>query len=173
MRWPRSQQGRCFKAAVEETRPPRPLAACQPFGFAAASRWVDFSVLGESIPEITSIRERRNRARVSVDGEFWAEVDAAVAIESGLREGAEFSQEELDRDPWLVNCQNGTLDLRTGRLKDHDPSNLITKIIPVDYDPVHECYYQPVDLEDPWVLVRDGLDPPAAADSPLNGCFRR
>ena len=34
---------------------------------------------------------------ISVDGEFWAEIDAAVAIESGLREGAAFSREELDR----------------------------------------------------------------------------
>ena len=49
------------------------------------------------MPEITGVRERRNRARVSVDGEFWAELDAAVAIENGLREGVEFSQEELDR----------------------------------------------------------------------------
>jgi putative DNA primase/helicase len=43
--------------------------------------------------------------------------------------------EELDRDPWLVCCQNGTLDLRTGRLKDHDPTDRITKIVPVPYDP--------------------------------------
>src|SRR5215211_2918306 len=43
--------------------------------------------------------------------------------------------EELDRDPWLINCQNGTLDLRTGRVKDHDPADRITKIVPVDYDP--------------------------------------
>jgi putative DNA primase/helicase len=43
--------------------------------------------------------------------------------------------EELDRDPWLVTCQNGTLDLRTGRLKDHNPADRITKIVPVDYDP--------------------------------------
>jgi regulatory protein len=49
------------------------------------------------MPEITGVRERRNRAWVSVDGEFWAELDAAVVIESGLREGAEFSPEELDR----------------------------------------------------------------------------
>jgi putative DNA primase/helicase len=47
--------------------------------------------------------------------------------------------EELDRDPWLVNCQNGTLDLRTGRLKDHDPADRITKIVPVDYDPDAPC----------------------------------
>jgi regulatory protein len=49
------------------------------------------------MPEITGVRERRNRARVFVDGEFWAELDAAVAAESGLREGAEFSPEELER----------------------------------------------------------------------------
>jgi regulatory protein len=47
------------------------------------------------MPEITGVRERRNKARVSVDGVFWAEIDAAVAIESGLREGAVLSSEEL------------------------------------------------------------------------------
>jgi regulatory protein len=49
------------------------------------------------MPKITGVRERRNRARVFVDGEFWAELDPAVAAESGLREGAEFSPEELER----------------------------------------------------------------------------
>jgi putative DNA primase/helicase len=47
--------------------------------------------------------------------------------------------DELDRDPWLVNCQNGTLDLRTGKLKAHDPADRITKIVPVDYDPAAPC----------------------------------
>src|ERR671910_267526 len=47
--------------------------------------------------------------------------------------------EELDRDPWLVTCQNGTLDLRTGRMKDHDPADRITKIVPEDHDPHASC----------------------------------
>lgn len=47
------------------------------------------------MPEITGVKERRGRARVSLDGEFWAELDAGVAIERGLREGAAFSWEEL------------------------------------------------------------------------------
>ena len=47
--------------------------------------------------------------------------------------------EDLDQDPWLVNCQNGTLDLRTGKLKAHDPADRITKIVPVDYDPDAPC----------------------------------
>jgi putative DNA primase/helicase len=47
--------------------------------------------------------------------------------------------DELDRDPWLLNCQNGTLDLRTGKLKYHDPADRITKIVPVEYDPEASC----------------------------------
>src|SRR5829696_1692169 len=47
--------------------------------------------------------------------------------------------DELDQDPWLVNCQNGTLDLRTGKLRAHDPADRITKIVPVDYDPDAPC----------------------------------
>jgi putative DNA primase/helicase len=47
--------------------------------------------------------------------------------------------EELDRDPWLVNCQNGTLDLRAGRLRPPDPADRITKIVPVEYDTDAPC----------------------------------
>jgi putative DNA primase/helicase len=47
--------------------------------------------------------------------------------------------DELDCDPWLLNCQNGTLDLRSGELRAADPNDLITKMAPVDYDPDAEC----------------------------------
>lgn len=42
---------------------------------------------------------------------------------------------ELDADPWLLNVQNGTIDLRTGELRDHNRDDLITKICPIPYDP--------------------------------------
>jgi len=42
---------------------------------------------------------------------------------------------ELDRDPYLLDCQNGTLDLRTGELRAHDPADLITRGTDVAYDP--------------------------------------
>ncbi len=47
--------------------------------------------------------------------------------------------DELDRDPWALNCRNGTLDLRTGELRPHDPTDLMTRLVPVDYDPLEEC----------------------------------
>ncbi len=42
---------------------------------------------------------------------------------------------DLDQDRWLLNVANGTLDLRTGELKPHDPQDLITKLIPFAYNP--------------------------------------
>lgn len=42
--------------------------------------------------------------------------------------------EDLDADPWALNVANGVLDLRTGELRPHDPAELHTKIVPLDYD---------------------------------------
>lgn len=41
----------------------------------------------------------------------------------------------LDADPWLLNVENGTLDLRTGELRERRREDLITKLAPVEYDP--------------------------------------
>ena len=46
---------------------------------------------------------------------------------------------ELDRNPWLLNCENGTLDLRTGALRPPARADLITKLAPVAYDPAALC----------------------------------
>jgi putative DNA primase/helicase len=42
---------------------------------------------------------------------------------------------ELDADNWRLNCQNGTLNLRNGELETHRQADLISKIVPIDYDP--------------------------------------
>ncbi len=46
-----------------------------------------------------------------------------------------FTNEELDADPYKLNCQNGVLDLRTLTLHEHSPADLMTKICSVDYKP--------------------------------------
>ncbi|HYQ90983.1 MAG TPA: phage/plasmid primase, P4 family [Candidatus Competibacteraceae bacterium] len=47
--------------------------------------------------------------------------------------------DQLNADPWLFNVQNGTLDLRSGRLHPHDSRNLITHLAPVSYDLTATC----------------------------------
>jgi putative DNA primase/helicase len=42
---------------------------------------------------------------------------------------------ELDRDLWIFNCLNGSVDLKTGLLRDHRRQDQITKLAPVAYDP--------------------------------------
>ena len=42
---------------------------------------------------------------------------------------------QLDADPYLLNCQDGTLDLHTGVLRPHDPADLLTKVAGCGYDP--------------------------------------
>jgi putative DNA primase/helicase len=41
----------------------------------------------------------------------------------------------FDQDPWLLNVENGTIDLRTGELKPHRREDMITRLSPAVYDP--------------------------------------
>ncbi len=47
--------------------------------------------------------------------------------------------EEFDRDPLLLNATNGTIDLRTGTLRPHCASDLMTKRAAVAYHPSATC----------------------------------
>ena len=48
-------------------------------------------------------------------------------------------QDAFDSDSLLLNVANGTIDLRTGKLRPHDKSDLISKISPVEFDPKAKC----------------------------------
>ncbi|MBP3805411.1 MAG: nucleoside triphosphatase [Oribacterium sp.] len=45
----------------------------------------------------------------------------------------------FDRDKFLFNCHNGTIDLRTLEFRPHSPSDYLTKVTEVDYDPSATC----------------------------------
>ena len=75
----------------------------------------------------------------------WA---AMTASSKGIRNllslastepGVPVSPDELDRDPLLLNCLNGTLDFKTGLLRQPQQSELLTKIAPVEYHPDSTC----------------------------------
>ena len=42
--------------------------------------------------------------------------------------------DDLDADPWALNTSTGTIDLKTGRLRAHNPRDLITKLTGAAYD---------------------------------------
>jgi P4 family phage/plasmid primase-like protien len=53
--------------------------------------------------------------------------------------GIPITYDVLDRDPYLFNVHNGTIDLRTFEKLPHDQINLITKISPVIFDYNAKC----------------------------------
>ncbi|MBM4364270.1 MAG: DNA primase, partial [Deltaproteobacteria bacterium] len=63
-----------------------------------------------------------------------ARLEAAIKLATTER-GIPVMPDELDADPWALNVANGTIDLRTGKLRPHCPKDLLTKICPVAYDP--------------------------------------
>lgn len=64
-----------------------------------------------------------------------ARINAILSLAANLAPIRVANVEEFDADRWLFNCQNGTIDLRTGELLPHDPRHLITHLSPVTYDP--------------------------------------
>jgi P4 family phage/plasmid primase-like protien len=90
-------------------------------------------------------RDRANCAKLPIEerekrAKQIARYETASAITGILTEAAAlevFSVEvgDLDADPWLFNCANGTLDLRTMKLHDHDPADRITKVANAAYQP--------------------------------------
>ena len=66
------------------------------------------------------------------------DLDAMIALASSDL-SVEIKTADLNRSPWLLNVLNGTLDLRTGQLREHERKDLITKMAGCEYDPDAEC----------------------------------
>jgi putative DNA primase/helicase len=47
---------------------------------------------------------------------------------------------DLDQNPWLLNVQNGTVDLQTGDIRPHNRGDLITKLCPTKFNPDAKSY---------------------------------
>jgi putative DNA primase/helicase len=76
-------------------------------------------------------------------GELMAHIKASLStaklkamLENAQSEpGIAVQPQDLDTNVWLLNCTNGTLDLRTGEIRPHAQADLITKCLPIAYDP--------------------------------------
>ena len=66
-------------------------------------------------------------------------IDAMIDIASS-RNGVTILPGALNKDAWLLNCRNGTLDLRTGELRPHRMGDLITQLCKVAYNPDAPCH---------------------------------
>jgi putative DNA primase/helicase len=85
-------------------------------------------------PAIGDRESREHAVRWALRSESAAKLDAMVKV---ARSDAEVvaNVDAFDNDPWLLNVENGTIDLRSGHLRPHDPADHITRLAPVRYVP--------------------------------------
>ena len=90
-------------------------------------------MLGEAATEIDD-EKRKNMQKRALTTDSRPRREAMIAL-AASEDGIPVIPDELDLDPWLLNVQNGTIDLRIGELLLHRREDLITKLAPVDYNP--------------------------------------
>jgi putative DNA primase/helicase len=90
-----------------------------------------------------SLPESRKEERTRIERHARASEDVKnikAMLECARNEqGITISANEFDTDPWLLNCNNGTLALHTGDLRPHRREDLITKMCPVRFDKKGTC----------------------------------
>ncbi len=67
-----------------------------------------------------------------------AKIKAMINLVTGER-GIIKSAKDFDNNPFLFNCQNGTLNMLTGEFREHRREDYMTKISPVEYNPLAQC----------------------------------
>jgi putative DNA primase/helicase len=79
-------------------------------------------------------QERKAAMSLARRAESAASVRGALTLAS-TETGIVATPDDLDADPFLLNCTNGTFDLRTGQLHEHNPADLLTKMTGAAYRP--------------------------------------
>jgi putative DNA primase/helicase len=88
----------------------------------------------ESDNESDTRKLRRELSKWAFQSESLTRIEALVRLAS-TDSKISINAADFDRNPWLINCPNGTLDLKARQLREHRPEDLITKISSVQYDP--------------------------------------
>lgn len=101
-----------------------------------------------SLAALLTQTAERYMAEAETDSEKKVGAEVYRELRSASKLGAVYSRfkalpaemvtvadEDFDRDPYLFNCANGTLDLSTGVLRPHDPSDRLRGQCPTRYVP--------------------------------------
>lgn len=81
---------------------------------------------------------RKEIGKHAIKTEARSSIEAMIALAKS-EPGISVRPDRLDADPWLMNVGNGTIELRTGELREHGRGDLITKLAPGEYDPAAEA----------------------------------
>jgi putative DNA primase/helicase len=115
-------------------------------------------LFGKQVDQLASSpEEAETLTKWALKSESRTQLSAMVALARSAS-GIAVRASEFDRDPWLFNVQNGTVDLRTGELRPHAQSDMLTNISPVTFDPNATCPLWESFLEDIMAQNREMID---------------
>ena len=118
------------------------------------SKWLGDEILQTNMLKTTSDNETIYNYR---DGIWIPDGENLIKIEASRRLGQKntshriaetityikyntfIDREEFNKDPYLLALKNGVLNIKTNKLKPHDPKYMINVKIPLIYDPEAEC----------------------------------
>ena len=108
--------------------------------------------------------DRKPVFAAAIRAESAGAIAAMVRLARGIP-GVIVDHEQLDADGFILNCTNGTVDLCTGELRQHDPADLCTQQCPVAYDPsaTAPLWEKCLDRWQPDLEVREYLQREAGA----------
>lgn len=81
---------------------------------------------------------RRRAAAWALKSESLQRIRAMIELATA-EPGVAVFPDQLDVNPWKLNCLNGVVDLREGWLADHRREDFITKLCPVEYRYERTC----------------------------------
>jgi len=81
---------------------------------------------------------RKEAAKWAWSSDSMYRLTAMVALAKS-ESGISINPDQLDADPFLLNCTNGTIDLRTQTLYQPNPNNYITKCTHIEYALNAQC----------------------------------
>lgn len=89
--------------------------------------------IGAEAATIDHHDQRKALLAHAIKSESAGKITAALQL-LRAQPGIAVTVEQLDADPWLLGCPNGTVDLRTGDLRPAARADLITKLCGVPFD---------------------------------------
>jgi putative DNA primase/helicase len=122
--------------------------------------------------KVADDRRREKTAQWAHKSESAKAIMAMLSLAGDLT-GIATERLDFDHNRFHLNLSNGTYNLQTGKLEDHDPANMITRLTKAAYDPaatseLWESFLEDVTGEqDPWEPMRQYLK--RAAGSCLAG----
>jgi putative DNA primase/helicase len=88
--------------------------------------------------QISDLDRRKQEYSYSFSSENANKIEAMLKLARAER-GLADDGKNWDADPWLLGCDNGAVDLRTGRITCPQPLLRISKTTHVNYDPFASC----------------------------------